>query len=118
VIFDVEGDGDLDIVTTEYNDYPQVLINDLNAKKKVNCVQIKLIGKRSNRGGLGARVTVTTAMGERGERGDRGDQGERGDRAKKAAPLPARCPASLTPSGRTANPATSARATCRSTSAG
>ena len=61
VIFDVDGDGDLDIVTLEYNDFPQVLINDLNTQTKVNFVQIKLIGKSSNRGGLGARVTVTTA---------------------------------------------------------
>jgi hypothetical protein len=60
VIFDVDGDGDLDIVTNEFNDYPLVLINDLNTKKTVNFVQVKLIGTSSNRTGLGARVTVNT----------------------------------------------------------
>ena len=78
VIFDVDGDGDLDIVTLEFNDYPQVWINDLNTRKTVNFVQIKLIGVSSNRSGLGARVTVTTALGSPSNNGNNGNKGNNG----------------------------------------
>lgn len=59
VIFDLDGDGDLDIVTAEFNAAPQVLISDLSAKTTVNALEIELVGSRSNRDGLGARVTVS-----------------------------------------------------------
>ena len=59
VIFDLDGDGDLDIVTNEFNNHPQVLISDLAQRHKIAYVKIKLAGTKSNREGLGARVTVT-----------------------------------------------------------
>ena len=58
VIFDLDADGDLDIVTNEFNAAPMVLVSDLSAKKPVRYVAVKLVGTKSNRDGLGARVTV------------------------------------------------------------
>ncbi|MEW6160750.1 MAG: CRTAC1 family protein [Verrucomicrobiota bacterium] len=57
-IFDLDEDGDLDIVTAEMNDRPQVLISDLSKQKPVRYLQIKLAGSKSNRDGLGAVVKV------------------------------------------------------------
>ena len=59
VIFDVDGDGDLDIVTNEFNAAPMVLISNLTEKTPVHYLTIKLIGTTSNRDGLGALVKVT-----------------------------------------------------------
>jgi hypothetical protein len=58
-IFDVEGDGDLDIVTNEFGAEPMVLLSDLSEKRTVRFLKVVLRGTRSNRGGLGAVVTVT-----------------------------------------------------------
>lgn len=58
-IFDVDADGDLDIVTNEMNDRPQVLLSNLSEKKKLNFVHVKLIGTESNRDAIGARVMLT-----------------------------------------------------------
>jgi len=58
-VFDVDGDGDLDIITNEINDRPQVLISNLSEKKKINFLKIKLTGTKSNRDGLGAIVRLT-----------------------------------------------------------
>ena len=58
VIFDIEGDGDLDIVTNEFNAEPMVLVSDLSEQKEIRFIKVRLIGTRSNRDGLGARVTV------------------------------------------------------------
>ena len=60
VILDIDGDGDLDIVSNEMGDAPLVLISDLASRKSVNFLTVRLIGKSSNRDGLGARVQVTT----------------------------------------------------------
>ncbi|MEP6733377.1 MAG: CRTAC1 family protein [bacterium] len=65
VILDVDGDGDLDIVTNEFNAAPQVLISSLAARRRVNAVKVWLHGTRSNRQGLGAQVTVVLADGRR-----------------------------------------------------
>ena len=58
VIFDLDSDGDLDIVTNEFNAAPQVFVSDLARKKKVRFLQVRLIGGASNRDGLGATVRV------------------------------------------------------------
>ena len=57
-IFDLDDDGDLDIVTNELNDRPQILISDLTQRKPIHFLKIKLIGTKSNRDGLGATVKV------------------------------------------------------------
>jgi hypothetical protein len=57
-IFDLDNDGDLDIVTNEFNSEPQVLISNLSEKKKINYLKILLSGTKSNKNGLGAVVTV------------------------------------------------------------
>ncbi len=59
VILDVDGDGDLDIVTNEFNAAPMVLISNLSERTRVHYVAVKLIGTTSNRDGLGAVVKVT-----------------------------------------------------------
>jgi hypothetical protein len=59
VIFDLDGDGDLDIVTGELNAEPQVFVSDLAQKRKPNFLQVRLDGRASNRNGLGALVRVT-----------------------------------------------------------
>ena len=58
VAFDLDEDGDLDLVTNEWNDHPQVLISNLSERKKLHYLKIKLVGTTSNRDGLGATVKV------------------------------------------------------------
>ncbi|HEU5218276.1 MAG TPA: CRTAC1 family protein [Gemmatimonadales bacterium] len=55
---DLDGDGDLDIVTNEFNARPQILISNLSARHPVHWLGVRLTGKRSNREGIGAAVTV------------------------------------------------------------
>lgn len=62
VIFDIDHDGDLDIVTSENNASPMVLINNLSdTKESLNYLKIKLIGNSSNKEGFGAVVKVKTS---------------------------------------------------------
>ena len=58
VIFDLDNDGDLDIMTNEFNARPLVLISDLTQKTDVHWVALKLVGRESNADGIGARVSV------------------------------------------------------------
>ena len=58
-ILDLEGDGDLDIVTNDLNSEPMVLISNLSEKKKdLHWLKIRLRGTESNRDAIGARVRV------------------------------------------------------------
>jgi enediyne biosynthesis protein E4 len=61
VMFDLDNDGDLDIVTNEFNSAPQVLISDLAQQKAIHWLKVVLVGTRSNRNGLGATVRVHAA---------------------------------------------------------
>jgi hypothetical protein len=58
VMLDLEGDGDLDIVTNELNDRPMVLVSDLAERKRIHWLSVVLVGTASNRNGLGAVVRV------------------------------------------------------------
>ena len=61
VVFDIDNDGDLDIVTNEFRAVPQVLICDLAQRKSIHYLKVRLIGTISNRDGLGATVKVRAA---------------------------------------------------------
>jgi len=58
VIFDLDNDGDLDIVTNDFNSEPQILISDLAQQKKIHWLKVVLVGTKSNRNGLGAWVRL------------------------------------------------------------
>jgi hypothetical protein len=58
-MFDLDRDGDLDIVTNEFNTPPMVLVSSLSEKTRVRFVEVKLTGTSSNRDGLGAAVKVS-----------------------------------------------------------
>jgi len=58
-ILDIDGDGDLDIVTNDFGTGPMVLVSNLSEKTQLHYVEIKLTGSTSNRDGLGAVVKVT-----------------------------------------------------------
>jgi len=65
VALDLDGDGDLDIVTNEFNGRPQVLVSDLAQRHRIHFLKVRLRGTRSNREGLGAQVTVVLPEGRR-----------------------------------------------------
>jgi enediyne biosynthesis protein E4 len=58
VMFDLDNDGDLDIVTNDFNFEPMVLISDLAQVKQIHWLKVVLNGIQSNRNGLGATVRV------------------------------------------------------------
>lgn len=58
VLFDLDNDGDLDLVTNDFNSEPQVLISDLAQRKPIRWLKVILVGTASNRNGLGAVVRV------------------------------------------------------------
>ncbi len=59
IAFDIDNDGDLDIITNDFNSEPQVFISDLAQKRPIHYLKVRLVGTRSNRNGLGATVKVT-----------------------------------------------------------
>ncbi len=59
VVFDLDRDGDLDIVTNDFGTEPMVLISNLSDKlPTLSWLEVELAGSKSNRDGLGAVVTV------------------------------------------------------------
>jgi enediyne biosynthesis protein E4 len=58
VMFDLDNDGDLDIVTNDFNSEPQVLVSNLAQVKPIHGIRIMLVGTASNRNGLGAIVRL------------------------------------------------------------
>jgi hypothetical protein len=58
VMLDLDNDGDLDIVTNDFNSEPQILISNLAQRKQIHWIKIDLVGTASNRNGLGATVRV------------------------------------------------------------
>lgn len=59
---DMDNDGDVDVIVNPINAIPELLRNDATAKG--NWLQVKLVGRRSNRSAIGARV-VSLAGGIR-----------------------------------------------------
>ena len=57
-IFDLDDDGDLDIVTNEMIGPPQVLLSNRSERKPIHFLKVRLIGSGSNRDGVGATVKV------------------------------------------------------------
>ena len=60
---DFDNDGDLDLVITTSNGLAKLLRNDNGNQNDM--LRLKTIGTRSNRDGIGAKVTVTTDKGRR-----------------------------------------------------
>jgi hypothetical protein len=60
---DFDNDGDLDLVLTTSNGPAKLLRNDNGNQNDM--LRIRTIGTRSNRDGIGARITVTTSTGLR-----------------------------------------------------
>jgi enediyne biosynthesis protein E4 len=60
---DFDNDGDIDVLVNCVNDFPQLLRCDQSVK--ANWLKVKTIGVKSNRSGIGARVSCTTAGGHR-----------------------------------------------------
>ena len=56
---DYDSDGDLDLVLTANNGPARLLRND--GGNQNHCLRVRTVGTRSNRDGIGARVTVTAA---------------------------------------------------------
>jgi enediyne biosynthesis protein E4 len=57
---DFDNDGDIDVVVNTVNDFPQLLRCD--SKSNNNWIKIRTVGTKSNRSGIGARLTCVTHM--------------------------------------------------------
>lgn len=80
---DLDDDGDLDLVTSEFGAEPQVLISDLSSRGGLHWLQVRLQGSLSNRDGLGARVSVEAG----GMRITRVNDGKSGYLSQSSMPL-------------------------------
>ena len=59
-IGDFDNDGDLDVLVNCINDFPQLLRCD--TRRRFNWIKVKVIGTKSNRTGIGARVICTAEI--------------------------------------------------------
>ena len=55
---DFDNDGDVDVIVNNLDGAPTLLRND--GGNRMNAIQLKCVGTRSNRSGIGARVTVVS----------------------------------------------------------
>ena len=62
---DYDNDGDVDVVVNCVNSMPQLLRCDTTIQK--NWIKIRTVGTKSNRTGIGAKVSVTTPKGPAGK---------------------------------------------------
>ena len=60
---DFDNDGDIDVLVNCVNDLPQLLRCDQSVRK--NWIKVKATGVKSNRSGIGARISCTTPDGHR-----------------------------------------------------
>ena len=60
---DYDGDGDLDVIVTTNNGPARLLRND--GGNRNHFLRVRAVGTRSNRDGIGAKVTVTPESGAR-----------------------------------------------------
>jgi hypothetical protein len=61
-IGDINNDGNLDIVVFNANGPPSLFLNE--TRNANHCVLFRMVGTKSNRMGIGARVTVTAGGAE------------------------------------------------------
>ena len=54
-MFDLDNDGDLDIVTNDFNSEPMVLVSDLAQQKKIHWLKIALRAQRPTATGWARR---------------------------------------------------------------
>ena len=59
VIVDLDNDGDLDVFTNEFNDGPMILVSNLAENRPIRWIKVKLVGSKSNKDGLGAKIVVS-----------------------------------------------------------
>jgi hypothetical protein len=64
---DYNNDGNMDALVLNMNDLPSLLRNE--GGNKQNWIKLRLVGKASNRTGIGARITVTAATAPQAESG-------------------------------------------------
>ena len=84
VILDIDDDGDMDIVTNDFHSEPMVLVSDLaQGVRDLRYLQVSLRGTRSNRDGLGARITLYAG----GVRQTRVHDGQSGYLGQSSVPL-------------------------------
>ncbi len=83
VIFDLDNDGDLDIVTNDFNSEPQVFVSNLAQRRPIHWIKVDLVGTVSNRDGLGATVRVKAG----GQTYMKYNDGKSGYLAQSALPL-------------------------------
>ena len=83
VIFDLDNDGDLDIVTNDFNSEPQIFVSNLAQQRPIHWMKIVLAGTTSNRNGIGATVRVKAG----GKTYMKYNDGKSGYLAQSALPL-------------------------------